>query len=128
MALDTILSSNYAPSEKRSALFSEFQEWLGNRFSQSLALREQHGHTLTWLENQPPEAVAFPHSAEEVARIVKRCNETRVPIIAFGAGTSLEGHLNAPFGGLALDFSHMDKVLRINADDLDCEVLSLIHI
>ena len=122
MALDTILSSNYAPSEKRSALFSEFQEWLGNRFSQSLALREQHGHTLTWLENQPPEAVAFPHSAEEVARIVKRCNETRVPIIAFGAGTSLEGHLNAPFGGLALDLSHMDKVVRVNADDLDCEV------
>ena len=66
--------------------------------------------------------MAFPHSADEVVRIVKLCAEKRVPIIAFGAGTSLEGHLNAPYGGLALDLSQMDRILRVNAEDMDCEV------
>ncbi len=122
MAFDSLSLNDFAPPQEREALFAEFQGWLGNRFSQAPALREQHGHTLTWLENQPPEAVAFVHSADEVVRIVKRCNEMRVPVIAFGAGTSLEGHLNAPFGGIALDFSHMTKVLRVNAADMDCEV------
>ncbi|MGO9362045.1 MAG: FAD-binding oxidoreductase [Rhodomicrobium sp.] len=112
----------FAGAQERSSLFAELQGWLGNRFSQAPALREQHGHTLTWIENQPPEAVAFPHSADEVVRIVKLCAEKRVPIIAFGAGTSLEGHLNAPYGGLTLDFSQMDRTLRVNAEDMDCEV------
>ncbi len=122
MALDTLPPSAYATPEERTAVFAELQGWLGNRFSQAPALREQHGHTLTWIENQPPEAVAFPDSTEEVVRIVRVCAEKRVPIIAFGAGTSLEGHLNAPYGGIALDFAHMDRVLRVNAEDLDCEV------
>jgi len=112
----------FASTQERSSLFAELEGWLGNRFSQAPALCEQHGHTLTWIENQPPEAVAFPQSADEVVRIVKLCAESRVPIIAFGAGTSLEGHLNAPYGGLALDFSQMDRILRINVEDMDCEV------
>jgi D-lactate dehydrogenase (cytochrome) len=122
LALDSLPPAAFAAPQDRDQLFAELQRWLGNRFSQAHALREQHGHTLTWIENQPPEAVAFPHSVDEVVRIVTLCGQKRVPIIAFGAGTSLEGHLNAPFGGLALDFSHMDKVLRVNPDDLDCEV------
>src|SRR5215475_11776488 len=122
MAVDNVPPSAYASAEDRGALFEDLKSWLGNRFSQAPALCEQHGHTLTWIENQPPEAVAFPHSAEEVVRIVKLCAAKRVPIIAFGAGTSLEGHLNAPYGGIALDFSHMDRVLRVNAADMDCEV------
>jgi D-lactate dehydrogenase (cytochrome) len=116
------LPESYASAEERRALFAEMQGWLGNRFSQAPAVREQHGHTLTWIENQPPEAVAFPHTTEDVVRIVTRCAEVRVPVIPFGAGTSLEGHLNAPFGGLAVDFSNMAAILRVNADDLDCEV------
>ncbi len=112
----------FASSEERTALFGQLAGWLGKRFSQSQALREQHGHTLTWIENEPPEAVAFPQSADEVVRIIKLCAEKRVPVIAFGAGTSLEGHLNAPHGGLALDLSLMDKILRVNAEDMDCEV------
>lgn len=122
MALDSLPPAGYGSQAERNALFRELHGWLGNRFSQAQALREQHGHTLTWIENQPPEAVAFPDSEEDVVRIVKLCLEKRVPIIAFGAGTSLEGHLNAPYGGLALDFTHMDKILRINAGDMDCEV------
>jgi D-lactate dehydrogenase (cytochrome) len=115
-------SGPYASQEARSALYSDMQQWLGNRFSQSPALREQHGHTLTWIENEPPEAVAFPQSTGEVVRIVKMCAEKRVPIVAFGAGTSLEGHLNAPFGGIALDFAHMDRLIGVNTADLDCTV------
>jgi len=122
MALDSVPPSAYASPEDRGALFENLQSWLGNRFSQAPALREQHGHTLTWIENQPPEAVAFPHSTDEVVRIVKLCAAKRVPIVAFGAGTSLEGHLNAPYGGIALDFSHMDRILRVNIEDMDCEV------
>jgi D-lactate dehydrogenase (cytochrome) len=122
MASDSLFPDGFAAPQDRQALFAELQGWLGNRFSQSPALREQHGHTLTWLRNEPPEAVAIAHSAEDVVRIVKRCNEVRVPVIAFGAGTSLEGHLNAPFGGISLDLSHMTKILRVNAADMDCEV------
>jgi D-lactate dehydrogenase (cytochrome) len=122
MALDSFPPLHFAEPQARGMVFAELQGWLGNRFSQAAAVREQHGHTLTWIENQPPEAVAFPHSTEEVVRIVRLCAEKQIPIIAFGAGTSLEGHLNAPYGGIALDFSQMDRILRVNAEDLDCEV------
>jgi len=122
MALDSLSAAAFASPKDREAVFAALEDWLGNRFSQAPAQCEQHGHTLTWIENQPPEAVAFPHSADEVVRIVKLCAEKRVPIIAFGAGTSLEGHLNAPYGGLALDLSQMDRILRVNAEDMDCEV------
>jgi D-lactate dehydrogenase (cytochrome) len=77
---------------------------------------------LTWIENQPPEAVVFPHTTDEVVRIVNLCAHARVPIVAFGAGTSLEGHTNAPYGGVCLDLSGMDRVLAVQADDLTCEV------
>ena len=122
MAFDNLSAAAFASPKDREAVFAALEDWLGNRFSQAPAQCEQHGHTLTWIENQPPEAVAFPHSADEVVRIVKLCAEKRVPIIAFGAGTSLEGHLNAPYGGLALDVSQMDRILRVNAEDMDCEV------
>ena len=86
------------------------------------AIRRQHGHTLTWLENQPPDAVIWPGSTQDVADIVEVARSHAVPIIAFGAGTSLEGHVNAPSGGLCLDFSRMDQVLEVNDRDLDCRV------
>ncbi|MCB1512983.1 MAG: FAD-binding protein, partial [Hyphomicrobiaceae bacterium] len=79
-------------------------------------------HTLTWLPNQPPDAVLWPMSTEEVQDIVKVAAAHRVPIIPFGAGTSLEGHINAPYGGLSLDFSRMDAILSVNDRDLDAVV------
>jgi D-lactate dehydrogenase (cytochrome) len=112
----------YAGAEERAAVFKELEGSFGNRFSQAPAVREQHGHTLTWIENQPPEAVVFPHSTEDTARIVRLCAHARVPIVAFGAGTSLEGHTNAPYGGVCLDFSQMDRILSVHTDDMDCEV------
>src|ERR1700749_3070814 len=75
----------------------------GNRLSTSASIREQHGHTTTWIANQPPDAVVFPQATEEVQDIVKLCAAHRVPVIGFGTGTSLEGQVNAPRGGICLD-------------------------
>ena len=95
---------------------------VGNRLVTSQAVREQHGNTLTWVGNQPPDAVVFPESTEEVQQIVRLCAAERVPVIAFGAGTSLEGQVNAPHGGICLDFRDMNRVLAVHAEDLDCVV------
>ncbi len=94
----------------------------GDRLQTGAAIREQHGHTTTWIENQSPDAVVFPHSTEEVANIVKVCAAHKVPVIPFGTGTSLEGHVNAPAGGISVDLSQMDNILAVNVGDLDCVV------
>jgi D-lactate dehydrogenase (cytochrome) len=94
----------------------------GNRLVTSPALREQHGHTTTWIKNQPPDAVVFPQSAEEVQAVVRLCATHRVPVIGFGQGTSLEGQVNAPRGGICLDFRDMNRVLAVHAEDLDCVI------
>ena len=94
----------------------------GNRLVTSRAVREQHGNTVTWIENQPPDAVVFPQSTEDVQEIVRICAEHRVPIIPFGTGTSLEGHVNAPHGGVSIDFRDMNQVLAVHAEDLDCVI------
>ncbi|SEG08607.1 FAD-binding oxidoreductase [Bosea lathyri] len=94
----------------------------GNRLVTSLAVRQQHGHTLTWIANQPPDAVVFPQNTAEVAEVVKLCGAHGVPVIAFGTGTSLEGHVNAPFGGVCVDMSQMKRVIAVHAEDLDCVV------
>ncbi len=94
----------------------------GNRLVTSLAVRQQHGHTLTWIPNQPPDAVVFPQSTDEVSEIVKLCATHGVPVIAFGTGTSLEGHVNAAFGGVCIDMSQMKRIIAVHAEDLDVVV------
>ncbi len=94
----------------------------GNRVVTSLAVREQHGNTLTWVPNQPPDAVVFPQSTQDVQQIVRICADKRVPVIPFGTGTSLEGHINAPLGGVSIDVRDMNKVLGVHAEDLDCVI------
>ncbi len=94
----------------------------GERLSEGASVREQHGHTTTWLTNQPPDAVVFVENTEEVRDIVRVCADHRVPIIPFGAGSSLEGHLNAPLGGISVDLSRMNRILAVHAEDLDCVV------
>ncbi|WP_299778193.1 FAD-linked oxidase C-terminal domain-containing protein [uncultured Roseobacter sp.] len=98
------------------------KQQFGERFQTGAAIREQHGHTTTWIENQPPDAVVFPASTQEVSEIVKTCAQHRVPVIPYGTGTSLEGHVNAPAGGICIDVSQLDRVLEVNAGDLDCRV------
>jgi D-lactate dehydrogenase (cytochrome) len=94
----------------------------GNRLVTSLAVREQHGNTTTWVANEPPDAVVFPQSTADVQEIVRICAAQRVPVIPFGTGTSLEGHINAPLGGVSIDFRDMNRVLTVHAEDLDCVV------
>jgi D-lactate dehydrogenase (cytochrome) len=101
-----------------AALASRF----GNRLVTSQAVREQHANVFTWIENQPPDAVVFPQSVEDVQDTVRICAAHRTPIIPFGTGTSLEGHVNAPNGGVSIDFRDMNNVLAVHAEDLDCVV------
>ncbi|MET0430328.1 MAG: FAD-linked oxidase C-terminal domain-containing protein [Microvirga sp.] len=94
----------------------------GERLQTGEAIRRQHANTLTWLHNEPPDAVIWVETAAEVSEVVRVAAQHRAPIIPFGAGTSLEGHINAPLGGLSLDFSRMNRVLAVNERDLDCVV------
>ena len=94
----------------------------GERAVVSRAVREQHGHGEGLADSAPPDVVVFPESNEEVAAIVRLCAAARVPVIAFGVGTSLEGHVAALYGGVCVDLSRMNRVLDVNADDLDCRV------
>jgi D-lactate dehydrogenase (cytochrome) len=98
------------------------KQQFGERLQTGTSIREQHGHTTTWIENQMPDAVVFAQSTQEVSDIVKACAAHKVPVIAYGTGTSLEGHVNAPAGGISVDLSQMDQVLAVNAGDLDCRV------
>jgi len=108
--------------DDKEALFERLAARFGDRFSRGQALREQHANTLTWLKVQAPDAVLFAETTGEVAEAVKACAAARVPVIPFGTGTSLEGHLNAPRGGLSLDLSRMNKILAVHEADLDCTV------
>jgi D-lactate dehydrogenase (cytochrome) len=95
---------------------------LGERLQLGEATRLQHGSSETHFAAAPPDAVLFPATTEEVVAIVRLCDETEVPIIAFGAGTSLEGHITPVRGGVSLDMSQMSRILAVNAEDFDCTV------
>ena len=101
---------------------TELQRLLGNRAVTSLAVRQQHANTLTWVENQPPDVVVYPQSTEEVSQVIKLCAAHGVPIVPFGTGTSFEGHTNAPYGGVSVDTSLMKRVVAVHPEDLDCVV------
>jgi D-lactate dehydrogenase (cytochrome) len=104
------------------AVIAKLAQKFGNRLVTSRAVREQHANTVTWIDNQPPDAVVLPQSTEDVQEVVRLCAAARVPVIAFGTGTSLEGQINAPRGGVSLDFRDMNRVLAVHAEDLDCVV------
>jgi D-lactate dehydrogenase (cytochrome) len=101
---------------------AEVREVLGDRLSTAAAVREQHGKDQTWNPGAPPDAVAFVQNTGEVQRIVAICGKYDTPVIAYGTGTSLEGHFTAPFGGISIDLSGMNRILEVNAADLDCRV------
>src|SRR5947207_15916471 len=101
------------------ALLASLRQLLGDRLSTSAAVCEQHGKDESYHAPHAPDAVAFARSTDEVAAIVSRCAEYKTPVIAFGTGTSLEGHVAALRGGVCIDLSQMNQVLRVSADDLD---------
>ncbi len=94
----------------------------GERAVTTRAARDQHSHGEGLADAALPDVVVYPHTNEEVAGIMRLCHAARVPVIAFGVGTSLEGHVAALYGGVSLDLSQMDRVLEVNAEDLDCRV------
>jgi len=98
------------------------KQQFADRLSTSVSVREQHGHTTTSIANQPPDAVIFAETTQEVAQIVQTCQSLGCPVIPFGTGSSLEGHVNAPFGGISIDMSKFNKILAVHQDDLDAVV------
>jgi D-lactate dehydrogenase (cytochrome) len=101
---------------------SELAAAFGNRLVTSRAVREQHANTVTWVAAEPPDAVVYPQSTEDVQRAMRICARHRAPIIPFGMGTSFEGSVNAPFGGVCLDFKDMNRILAVHTEDLDCVI------
>jgi len=95
---------------------------LGDRLSTQRALLDQHAEDESFHPPHPPQAVAFPRTTEEVSQVVKICAAHAVPIIPFGAGTSLEGHVHALRGGVSISLSGMKAVLRVDPEDMDCRV------
>ena len=85
-------------------------------------MRRQHANTVTWLDNQPPDVVVFAEATQDVADVVGIAAAYEMPVIAFGGGTSLEGQVNAPHGGISLDLSRMTRIVAVHADDLDATV------
>lgn len=94
----------------------------GERAQTGQAIREQHGHTTTYVPTQAPDIVIFAHNTQDVQEVVRICAEHKVPVIAFGAGSSLEGQVNAPAGGVSIDLTQMNRVLAVHAEDLDCVI------
>src|SRR3954464_14673406 len=105
-----------------TALLAALRQRLGDRLSTSAAVCGQHGKDESYHAPHAPDAVAFAQSTEEVAEIVSLCAKHKTPVIAFGTGTSLEGHVAALRGGVCIDLSQMNQVLRVGTDDLDATV------
>ncbi|WP_424987929.1 FAD-binding oxidoreductase [Microbulbifer sp. S227A] len=105
-----------------AAALGILKQRFGDRVQTGASIREQHGHTTTWIRNQPPDGVVFPRSTQEVAEIVRICATHKVPLIPFGVGTSLEGHVNAPAGGISMDMGQMAEILAVYPEDLNCVV------
>src|SRR5438045_119104 len=104
------------------SVVTEVKTLLGDRVSTSAAGREHHGKDESYFPYALPDAVVFPHSTEEVRDVVNICRRHRVPMIPFGVGTSLEGHILAVNGGVTIDLSRMNAVLAVHEADLDAVV------
>jgi D-lactate dehydrogenase (cytochrome) len=119
------LAQNFSGPAARARVeqvIAQLRQQFGERLSVGKAVREQHGRGEAFAQGFAPDAVAWPLDTAEVSQILKLCSAQRVPVIAYGAGTSLEGHVSAPYGGISLDLSRMDEVLTVHAEDADCVV------
>ncbi|MDQ6684997.1 MAG: FAD-binding protein [Pseudomonadota bacterium] len=110
------------PREVPAAMLDALRARFGERCSTALAVREQHGRDESPIDAPPPAAVVFCESTEEVAAVVGLADRYAAPVIPFGTGSSLEGHLLAVQGGVSLDVARMNKVLAVNAEDLTVTV------
>lgn len=110
------------PTSHLARALKELNELLGDRLSAGRAVRDHHAGDESWHEKRPPDAVCFVNSADEVSGVVKICNRHRIPLIPFGTGTGLEGGTVAHQGGVCVDLSYMNSIIKVNAEDLDCVV------
>jgi D-lactate dehydrogenase (cytochrome) len=115
------MSSTHSAAATRAAI-GELKALLGTRCSDTDAVREHHSHGESYHPPAPPDVVCFPATTEEVVEIVRISGRFQLPVIPFGAGTSLEGHVHALRGGITIDLREMNRVLRIGAEDLDATV------
>ena len=102
------------------AVIAAAEAFLGERITRNDALRQQHSRGEDTSTPTLPDAVAFAETTEEVSRLVALCHQHAVPVVAFGAGTSLEGHVNPVRAGISLDLSRMNRVIEVSPPDLDC--------
>ena len=109
-------------AETRDALVAELRTVLGDRATTNATQIEHHSHSESWHAPAAPDVVVFPTSTDEVSAVVRAAARLGAPVVPFGAGSSLEGSVNAVEGGVSIDFSRMNRVLRVNAEDLDATV------
>ncbi len=109
-------------SPEAAAVIDAARAFLGDRISTNTALREQHSHGEDTQPPVMPDAVAFLESGAEAAKLLGLCHAHGVPVVPFGAGTSLEGHVTPVRGGISVDLSRMTRVLEVNASDMDCRI------
>ena len=110
------------PVEFDPGVVTELRLLLGDRVSTSAAVREHHGKDESYFPHALPDVVVYPGTTEEVREVVNICRAHRVPMIPYGVGTSLEGHILAIHGGVSIDLSQMNKVLAVHEEDLDAVV------
>jgi D-lactate dehydrogenase (cytochrome) len=103
-------------------LVADLRALLSDRVSAASAVRDHHSRGESYHKAYPPDAVVFPESTDEVSAIVKICGRHGAPVVPFGAGTSLEGHVAAVQGGVSIDMTHMNRIVRVSVDDLDVTV------
>jgi D-lactate dehydrogenase (cytochrome) len=103
-------------------LLDDLKSFLGERATAAESVREHHAHGESYHAPAPPDVVVYPTSTDEVARIVAECARTKTPVVPFGAGTSLEGHVQALRGGVCIDVTQMNAILDVRVDDLDVTV------
>jgi D-lactate dehydrogenase (cytochrome) len=110
-----------APAQVAAAI-AELRTILGDRLSISDSVRDLHSHDESWHVPHRPDAVAFPDSTAEVAAVVRTCAAHGVPVIAYGTGTALEGGVIPEHGGIVVNLQHLDRIVRVSAEDLDATV------
>ena len=110
-------ASDYS-KESIKLCVNKIKDEFGQQFSNSKSILEQHTHTMTIHESELPDGVVFAETKEDVQKVVKICSEYKCPIIPFGVGSSFEGHINAPYGGISIDMNNMNKIIKVYQEDL----------
>lgn len=103
-------------------VLDSLRDILGDRLSTGQSILDIHSHDEAYASSHTPDAVAFPRNTDEVSAIIRICHQHQCPIIPYGVGTSLEGHIVPAEGGITIDTSQMNNILSINPDDMDAEV------